>query len=275
MLFCTVMGAAFRLLGLRSLRCGALGTIVALMWLKLRTIRREPRIDATEICSSYLPRSVRRSGARRANLRMHNARCGGRPRAAHLCAIIMENPNDPVCSVLRLADKFHQTTIVFDLFGNNQLAAYKVSNCRMIGRAMLQSVFYLFFESRVSPFQVRNGCLLHAIRHDLFPKRSELQRRPGSKDAIGWGYSQLDQRTLSLSTLSQWPRRDGASDLCEPRRCSPERLDQRLRRERCLLLADSVAKVPKRRAALIPTLQALSSQRDDVTPWAAADNFRG
>src|SRR6267154_99548 len=26
---------------------------------------------------------------------------------------------------------------------------------------MLKSVFYLFFESRVSPFQVRNGCLLH------------------------------------------------------------------------------------------------------------------
>jgi hypothetical protein len=44
-----------------------------------------------------------------------------------------------------------------------------------------------------------------AIRHDLFPRQSGLQRRPGSKDAIGWGYSQLDQRTLFLSTLSQWP----------------------------------------------------------------------
>jgi hypothetical protein len=71
-----------------------------------------------------------------------------------------------------------------------------------------------------------------AIRHDLFPKQSGLQRRPGSKDAIGWGYSQLDQRTLFLSTLSQRPRRDGASDLCEPRRCSLEWLDERLRRER-------------------------------------------
>jgi hypothetical protein len=71
-----------------------------------------------------------------------------------------------------------------------------------------------------------------AIRHDLFPKQSRLQRRPGSKDAIGWGYSQLDQRTLFLSTPSQWPRRDGASDLFEPRRCSVEQVPQGLRRER-------------------------------------------
>ena len=52
----------------------------------------------------------------------------------------------------------------------------------------------------------------------LFPKQSGLQRRPGSKGAIGGGHSQLDQRALFLSTLSQWPPRDGASDLCEPRR---------------------------------------------------------
>jgi hypothetical protein len=44
-----------------------------------------------------------------------------------------------------------------------------------------------------------------AIRHDLFPKQSGLQRKPRSKRAIGWGYSQLDQRTLFLSTMSQWP----------------------------------------------------------------------
>jgi hypothetical protein len=44
-----------------------------------------------------------------------------------------------------------------------------------------------------------------AIRHDLFPKQSGLQRRPGSKGAIGWGSSQLAQRTLFLSTLSQRP----------------------------------------------------------------------
>jgi hypothetical protein len=44
-----------------------------------------------------------------------------------------------------------------------------------------------------------------AIRHDLFPKQSGLLRRPGSKGAIGWGPSQLDQRTLYLSTLSQRP----------------------------------------------------------------------
>jgi hypothetical protein len=67
---------------------------------------------------------------------------------------------------LRPADKFHQTTIVFDLFGNNQLAVYKVSNCQMIGRAMLESVFYLFVESRVSLFQVRNGCLRHDTLQD-------------------------------------------------------------------------------------------------------------
>ena len=44
-----------------------------------------------------------------------------------------------------------------------------------------------------------------AIRHDLFPKQSELERRPGSKSAIGLGSSQLDQRTLFFSTLSRWP----------------------------------------------------------------------
>jgi hypothetical protein len=81
-----------------------------------------------------------------------------------------------------------------------------------------------------------------AIRHDLFPKQSGLQRRPGSKGAIGWGSSQLDQRTLFLSTLSQRPgcddpkggteSRDGASVLCEPRRCSLEQVPQRLRRDR-------------------------------------------
>ena len=41
----------------------------------------------------------------------------------------------------------------------------------------------------------------------------------------------LAQRTLSLSTGPNGPR-DGASDLCEPRRCSLEGLHQRLRRER-------------------------------------------
>jgi hypothetical protein len=44
-----------------------------------------------------------------------------------------------------------------------------------------------------------------AIRHDLFPKRSGLSAKARIKGAIGWGYSQLDQRTLFLSTLSQRP----------------------------------------------------------------------
>jgi hypothetical protein len=47
------------------------------------------------------------------------------PKALAACLL---KPNDHVCSVLRPADKFHQTTIVFDLFGNNQLAVHKVSN---------------------------------------------------------------------------------------------------------------------------------------------------
>jgi hypothetical protein len=38
---------------------------------------------------------------------------------------------------LRPADKFHQTPIVFDLFGNNHHAVYKASNCQMVGRASL------------------------------------------------------------------------------------------------------------------------------------------
>ena len=40
-----------------------------------------------------------------------------------------------------------------------------------------------------------------AIRHDLFSK----QQRLGSKRAIGWGYSHLDQRTLFFGALSRWP----------------------------------------------------------------------
>jgi hypothetical protein len=35
------------------------------------------------------------------------------------------------------------------------------------------------------------------VRHDLFPKQT---RRPGSKRALARGISQLDQRTLYLST---------------------------------------------------------------------------
>ena len=35
-----------------------------------------------------------------------------------------EKPERHVCSLLRPTDKFRQTTIVFDLFGNSQLAVY-------------------------------------------------------------------------------------------------------------------------------------------------------
>ena len=66
-----------------------------------------------------------------------------------------------------------------------------------------------------------------AIRHDLFSK----QQRLGSKRAIGWGYSHLDQRTL-YSVHCPDGRRGGASELREPHRGSFNRLDQRHRTER-------------------------------------------
>ena len=50
----------------------------------------------------------------------------------------------------------------------------------------------------MSPFQVRNGYLLHAIRHDLFPMQSGLLRTPGSKDAIGWGVVTIGSKDIVL-----------------------------------------------------------------------------
>ncbi len=37
------------------------------------------------------------------------------------------------------------------------------------------------------------------------PSEVDYSEKPRPKGAMGWGYSQLAQRTLSLSTMSQWP----------------------------------------------------------------------
>jgi hypothetical protein len=122
------------------------------------------------------------------------------------CSWLYGKPNDHVCSVLRPADKFHQAAIVLDLFGNNQLAVYEVSNRHMIGRAAFQRILYFVFEIRVPPFQVHDGWL----RHDTLQYRGVFVGIRNNKNG-----GDVDQGINELGGRPQvWENNPEASAYC-------------------------------------------------------------
>jgi hypothetical protein len=69
------------------------------------------------------------------------------------------------------------------------------------------------------------------IRHDLFPKRSDYCEGPDQR-CYRPEVLTIGSKDIVLEYIVPKAPRDGACDLCEPRRRFLERLDQRLRRER-------------------------------------------
>jgi hypothetical protein len=68
------------------------------------------------------------------------------------------------------------------------------------------------------------------IGHDLFPKRSDYCEGPDQR-CYRLGVLTIGSKDIVLEYIVPKAPRDGTCDLCEPRRRSLERLDQRLRRE--------------------------------------------
>jgi hypothetical protein len=116
---------------------------------------------------------------------------------------------------LRPADKFHQAAIVLDLFGNNQLAVYEVSNRHMIGRAAFQGILYFVFEIRVPPFQVHDGWL----RHDTLQYRGVFVGIRNNKNG-----GDVDQGINELGGRPQvWENNPEASAYCIEKLSAPQR----------------------------------------------------